>query len=279
MEMGHLLPMLIAKVLRKRVVWILPSSLIKMIEIHKSPLRVVSEYSHNISYALANKIILYSPNLIKEWNLEKYKNKISIAHPHFLDFDKFKIKKKFDERDNLIGYIGRLSEEKGILNFVNAIPKISKEKNNLQFLIGGDGLLREKIEKYLDENDLNDKVKLVGWIPHNGLPDYLNELKLLVIPSYTETGPVIALEAMACGTPIIGTKVGHMADLVRDQETGFILEDNSSQCIARNTIRALNYLELEQIAKNARALVEKEFTYEKAVERYREVLNDIVQDS
>jgi len=52
--------------------------------------------------------------------------------------------------------------------------------------------------------------------------------------------------------------------------------NNSIKCIARNVIRALSHPDLEEIAQNARALVEKEFTYEKAVERYRKVLSDLL---
>ena len=61
---------------------------------------------------LACKIILYSPILIKKWNLEKYQKKIYFAHEHSIDFDKFRIKKELGERSEIIGYVGRLSEER-----------------------------------------------------------------------------------------------------------------------------------------------------------------------
>ena len=67
-------------------------------------------------------------------------------------------------------------------------------------------------------------------------------------------------------------EVGAIPDIIKDGETGFIMEDNSSECIAENVIRALNYLNLEQISINVRDLIEEEFTYEKAVEKYREIL-------
>ena len=81
---------------------------------------------------------------------------------------------------------------------------------------------------------------------------------------------------MACGTPVLATPVGAIPDVVKDGETGFIMEDNPAVCIARNVIRALEHPELEKIVKNARELIEKDFTYEAAVERYRKILGSIL---
>ena len=79
---------------------------------------------------------------------------------------------------------------------------------------------------------------------------------------------------MACDTPVLATPVGGIPDVIKDGETGFIMENNSPECIAENEIRALEHPELEKIVKNARNLVEEEFTYEAAVERYKKILED-----
>ena len=270
-----LLPMLTAKLFKKDVTLVFGGSDIESVKAQSEVLSKPIEMLVKINLALSNRVVLYSPNLIKEWNLGKYKNKILIAPRHFLDFDKFKIKKKFDERDNLIGYIGRLSEEKGTLNFVKAIPEIMKERDDINFLIVGDGQLRDKIEEYLNKENLNNTVKIEGWIPHDELPDYLNELKLIVLPSYTEGLPNIMLEAMACGTPILATPVGAIPDVITDGETGFILWDNSPECIAGNVIRTLNQSDLDKIVKNAKELVENRYTYEAAVNRYKKIFEEI----
>jgi len=273
MEAGALLPMLTARLAGKKVVWALPSSLVQMVEHHKGPLSNVLVWLQTVDYRLSNRIILYSESLIKKWRLEKYRNKISIACEYFLDLDEFKVQKPLNERDNLIGYIGRLSQEKGTLNFLEAMPKVVETCDGATFLIGGDGQLRPQVEEYA--NRLSNRVKFVGWIPHDELPRYLNDLRLLVVPSYTEAGPYVAFEAMACGTPVLGTAVGLMADMLSDGENGFIMENNSPECIARNVVRALNDPNLEQIARNARNLVETEFSFEKAVDRYRGILDSL----
>ena len=273
---GLLLPMLIAKLLRKNVVIVSAGSGFKVARAQKDPLARVSALLQAINYHLVDQIILYSERLVEEHGLQKYKRKISIAPKHFLDFDTFKSKRGFNERANLVGYIGALSKAKGIPNLLEAIPKVLEKENRIDFLIGGDGQFRDKIEQFLGEQNLNNKAKFVGWIPHDELPNYLNELKLLVLPSYTEGLPNIMLEAIACGTPVLATPVGAIPDVIKDGETGFIMEDNSPECIAQNIIRALNHPNLDQIAKAARKLVEKEYTYEAAVERYRGILDSLL---
>jgi glycosyltransferase involved in cell wall biosynthesis len=270
-----LLPMLTAKLFRKKVILAFAESSMHMLRSANDNLFKPVKILSTINCELVDEIIIYSEKLIKEWNLQRYRNKICIAYQHFLDFDNFKTKKKLDERENLVGYIGRLSEEKGVLTFIKSIPEILKEKDDLKILIGGDGQLRDEIEKYLDEENLNDKVKLLEWIPHDKLPDYLNALKLLVLPSYTEGLPNIILEAMVCGAPVLATPVGAITDVIKDGETGFIMEDNMPECITKNVIRALEHTNLDEIVKNARKFVEREFTYEMAVEQYRKILEDI----
>jgi glycosyltransferase involved in cell wall biosynthesis len=145
----------------------------------------------------------------------------------------------------------------------------------INFLIGGDGPLQNWLEEYMSRANLNTRIKLVGWIPHDELPDHLNQTKLLVLPSYTEALPNIILEAMACGTPVLSTAVGAIPDIIRNGETGFIMQDNSPDCIARDIVRALEHPGLEQITDRARTLVKSEFTYEAAVERYRKILDTL----
>ena len=270
-----LIPMLTAKLLTKKVILVSGGSTLQISKSANDNLSKHVKILERINRSFSDHIIIYSSNLIKEWDLESYRDKISIAHKHFLDFDKFKIKREFDERENLVGYIGRLSDEKGALNFVEAIPQIIKERSDVEFLIGGDGQLQNEIEKYLDENNLTDKVKLAGWIPHDELPDYLNELKLVVLPSYTEGLPNLMLEAMACGTPVLATPVGAIPDVITDNETGFIMASNSPECIVKNVIRVLEHSNTEMIVENAKVLVEREFTYVAAVERYRRILANV----
>lgn len=225
------------------------------------------------SYFFANYLIIYSKILIKDWDLQKYEKKIFIASEHLINFDEFKVMKNYNEKSNIIGFVGRLDEEKGVINFVKAISQIHED--NLFIEIVGDGKLRKYINNYIIENNLNDRVIVSGWVSHEELPAVLNNFKLLVLPSYTEGLPNILLEAMACGTPVLTTPVGIINDIIVDLETGFIMENNDPLCIAENIDRALNFQNHDQIIKNGIRLVRDRFELVNAKKKYELILKKV----
>ena len=208
--------------------------------------------------------------------MEKHQKKTFIAHEHLIDFKNFTITKEYTKRPKTIGFIGRLSQEKGIMNFIKALSEVLKEKQEYHYLIGGDGLLHDKILDYIKVNNLEDAVTTTGWITHDKLPEYLNQLRLLVVPSYTEGLPNIILEAMACGTPVLVTPVGAIPDIIQDRKTGFIIKNNTPSVIAKGIIKAIEYPKVESIIENAQKLVQKQFNFSAAVKQYTTIIQDVL---
>jgi len=266
--------------MRGRAVFILMSGnfLDPSVAVAASDFPKITTPLYKASHLLSNHIVLYS-DFIEEWDLEKYREKIIIAQRHFVNFDEFRLKINLELRDNVVGYVGRLSAEKGIRNFVEAIPKALVMRPDMKFLIIGEGPLQDEIRISLEKYAVDSEVKLTAWIPHSELPDFLNQLKLLVIPSYTESGPMILFEAMACGTPVLATAVGSIPDAINDKETGFLLQDNSPPRIAKQIEEALSDPNLEQIAVNARNLVQSKYSYERVVKIWANVLRTIEKDA
>lgn len=270
-----ILPVFGAKLMGSKIVFPLAASIKGSAKAQNNWLNNLLILFESITLEFADFVILYSRNLISSWDLDQYSSKILIAHRHFLNFEAFTVITPLTDRPQLIGYIGRLSGEKGVQHFVQALPAILSVREDLHVLIGGDGQLKESIEASLQEGDIAARVDLPGWISHNDLPRYLNQLRLLVLPSYTEGLPNIMLEAMACGTPVLATPVGAVPDVIIDGKTGFILEDNSPESIAESVARALSSPDLERIAEAGRRFVEENFTFERVVERWKEVLDEI----
>jgi glycosyltransferase involved in cell wall biosynthesis len=271
------LPVLTCKLFRKPVILYLAGSEIKIAEQNKSWAAGIFISMQKMNYRLANIIVVYSQRLISEWNLVKFAGKIVIAHEHIIDFKEFQTKKSHRNRTYQVGYIGRLSEEKGILSLVEAIPAVLGVNKNINFFIGGDGQLMESVKKYINDNSLQKKVTLGGWINHNDLPSCLNDIQLLVIPSFTEGLPNIMLEAMVCGTAVLASSVGAIPDIIRNEETGFILKDNSSNAIAGNILKALSNPYLEQIAIKGSLFIKSEFEIQKTIDRFKKVIEHVMR--
>ncbi len=264
------LAILAAKILGRKVLILMSGNFLDP-SVAESDFPKITSQLFKASRLLSDRIILYS-DLVKQWNLERYRKKVIIAHRHFLNFNEFQFKDNLERRDNVVGYVGRLEPQKGVLNFVEAMPKTLAKRKDVKFLIIGEGKQEDDVCALVDEYSLTSNVKRFRWVPHNELPDRLTNLKLLVLPSNHEGLPNIMLEAMACGTPVLATPVDAIPDVIKDGETGFFLRDNSPTCIAQGIVATLSYPNLRQIAINARNLVENEFRYENVVKTWADIL-------
>lgn len=279
----EVIPILLMKLMRKRTIVMAGGSAWKSGDkIYRERLfglggfvfPIILRILERIGFTLTNRIVVQSTSVIDFLDLGRFRQKIA-SGGEYIDTNIFQKKNELKVRKNLIGYIARLSEGKGVINFIKSMPVVVRKSKNVEFLIGGHGPLQSKIRDMIKENKISQNAKLVGYIPRNELVNSLNELKLFVLPSYSEGLPIGVLEAMACGTPVLATPVGGIPDVIKDGESGFILENNSPEGIAENIISALSQPNLDEIAENARKIIKEEYSYEAAVERYRKILENI----
>lgn len=277
-------PMVIAKSTRKKVVYIYPGAgvvekAVNMTYSNKSgavqkTLLLIVNTLERINCKFSNKIVVLSlKNSSVVFN--KYSGKVIQSSRFFVNTEFFNITKDMKKRKTIVGFVGRLSEEKGISNFIEAVPLILKQFEDIKFAVIGDGPLVYSLQKKITEYRLKKVITMLGYVPHHEIAKSLNNFKLIVIPSTYEVGPQALLEAMACGTPVLATPVGIIPEVIEDGGNGFIMEDNSPECIARNLIRALNHPNLGNISMTARRLVEEEYTYQAAVDRYHRIITSL----
>lgn len=228
----------------------------------------LSMAAEKIDCFLSDQIAVESVSVASFMGLANY-GKIAINGGMYVNTGLFRISEKTEDRSNLIGYVGRLTVAKGVMGLVEAMPLILKQRLDVEFVVAGEGRLFDWIRAEIENKDLKPKVRLDSWLSHHELPELLNQLKLFLLPSYSEGLPAIVLEAMACGVIVLVTPVGGMPDLIKDGETGFILENNSPECIARTVVKALEHPDLDKIAGNARKLIEDEYDYQAMVEKCR----------
>lgn len=208
--------------------------------------------------------------------LEKYGNKVLSEGARFVNRSLKDSIIEYNSRDNIVGYIGRIRKEKGIVDFMKAIPLILEKNKDVKFLIVGDGDLIHWVKKEARNiiEEYNVEINVTGWIPEDKFAHYLCQLKLLVLPTnHAEGLPTIILESMFVEVPVLTTSVGAIPDVIIDECTGFFLQDTSPECIANGVMRALNNPKSDTIIHNARNLVENKYAYDAAVERFRLLIN------
>lgn len=280
---GYILSMLLLKLIGKKSIILSFTSLAKSSNIsrngtnHDKPGRFhfwIIRMAEKLSLQICDRIWCESDNVITFGGLDRYRSKITICGSLYIDTNLFNIRSKPSSRVKLVGYIGRLEADKGVSQIIDALPEIHTKQGNVGFLIGGGGPLLDKIEKW-QRGHPEITLKLAGWIPYSEIPRYLNELKLIVLPSYSEGVPNIVLEAMSSGAVVIATPVGGIPDLIKDGSTGFIMEDNSPQQISRTVIRALEHPDLDIIAQRARRIIEENHSYEAVKSMYARGLNQV----
>lgn len=166
-----------------------------------------------------------------------------------------------------VGLVGRLAPEKGVDLFLRAIAGIRSELSLVRFIVVGDGPERATLEQLRDKLDLNGLVTLSGR--SDQMPAIYASLDVMVSASRQEGMPMALLEGMASARPIIATTVGEVPALIRDQETGLLVEPGDSTQLGRAILSLLtSSADRHRLGVNARAFVEEHFSAAKMTAAY-----------
>ena len=129
--------------------------------------------------------------------------------------------------------VGRLCEQKGQLLLVEAAALLAAEGLDFELVLGGDGEMRPDIEGALERLGRAAKVRLTGWISSAQVRNELAAARAMVLPSFAEGLPVVIMEALAVGRPVLSTYVAGIPELVRDGVEGWLFEAGSTAAAAR----------------------------------------------
>jgi D-inositol-3-phosphate glycosyltransferase len=130
----------------------------------------------------------------------------------------------------IILFVGRIDPLKGIDRLLTALPKLNTGQNLKLLVIGGDEDSQpevERLQRLSRSLHIQDSVTFAGIVEQKELPLYYSAADVCVIPSYYESFGLVALESLACGTPIVATRVGGIESVVRQGQNGYMVEDNA----------------------------------------------------
>ncbi len=138
----------------------------------------------------------------------------------------------------LIGIVARLVPIKGHTYFLEAAKQVIEKWPNVQFVVVGDGELRNALEQYTDTLEIRSHLHFLGW--RRDLPEIYADLDLVVLSSLNEGSPVALIEAMAASKPVVAPEVGGVEDLVLHEKTGILVPPKDSYALAQGILRLLS---------------------------------------
>ena len=263
-------------------------SLVEIPQVASTRLRVEREILER-----ANCVVATSPQEQETLrSLVSTRGQIEII-PCGTDTDNFRLTSKAHARTQLklgthekvILYVGRFDERKGIETLVRAFVLLKeKDLQNLKLIIVGgssanmpDGDERKRIENIVNDLGLTDYTLFAGRIGHDILPLYYTAADVCVIPSYYEPFGLVAIEAMACGVPVVASNVGGLKFTIIPEETGLLVEPKDIEAFANGIHRILfDDLWVRKMRKQASANVNQRFSWTGVTiqlsELYRHVL-------
>ncbi len=174
----------------------------------------------------------------------------------------------FQPTDQVVLYVGRFDPRKGIETLVRSCGLIKQNANLRLVIVGGsdaekaDGHERQRIEQLVEELGLTDRTIFAGRVGHDRLPLYYTAADVCVIPSHYEPFGLVAIEAMACGTPVVASDVGGLKFTVVPEETGLLVPPKETAAFATAIQRILSdELWARKLRKRASERVQQNFSW------------------
>jgi glycosyltransferase involved in cell wall biosynthesis len=174
--------------------------------------------------------------------------------------------------------VGRLCEQKGQLLLLEACRSLKDNGLEFQLVLAGDGEMRPEIERMIRAYDLNENVKITGWISSKKVRDEILASHAMVLPSFAEGLPVVIMEAMALRRPVISTFVAGIPELVIHGQNGWLVPAGSVSELSKAIQVMLNtsVAQLKEMGDAAYARVRQrhdiDIEAEKLAELFRESL-------
>lgn len=186
----------------------------------------------------------------------------------------------FNGNKNIL-FVGRLEPLKGIDRLLMAMTYLENRGGTRLLVIGGDGNSQheiERLQRLSRELHIQDSVIFLGLIKQEKLPLYYSAADVCVVPSYYESFGLVALESLACGTPVVATDVGSARSVIRQAETGYVVTDSSPHRLAQKISLLLSKPEADAESIGLMRASVAGFSWsgiaEMMVKEYRKVLAD-----
>jgi len=235
----------------------------------------------------ADKLIVIS-NPLKDWGLRLGigKKEQYVLIYSGIEIDKFKVnidvnkkKEEFGIRPDelVVGVVAKLWEGKGHECVLKAAKDVIKKVPNVRFMFVGEGYLYRSLKELRDKLGLTDYVIFTGF--RKDIPQITSIFDVAVLASYFEGLGRVILEAMACGVPVVATKVGGIVDVVEDGITGFLIPPRNVDALSESLIKLLTNENLrKELGNNAKKRIDERFSSQTMIDEIDSLYRSLTQN-
>jgi len=202
----------------------------------------------------------YGQSQLYRWSKYDQWSKIHIVHcgvdQAFLNYPEQAI----PEQPRLV-CVGRLSEEKGQLLLIDAASNLAEAGLDFKLVLVGDGELRTQIENAIRKLNLENQIEITGWASNTKVIQEIIAARAMVVASFGEGLPVVIMEALALGRPVISTQIAGIPELVETGVCGWLVPPGSVEALsmAMSTVIQAPVAKLEQMGKIGAARVKEQY--------------------
>jgi glycosyltransferase involved in cell wall biosynthesis len=169
--------------------------------------------------------------------------------------DKYRLKirnqLKIAEQDTVILFAGRLSRKKQVHLIIEALYRGRQKGLDWKLVIAGEGPLKKDLKEQTKRLKLTAWVHFIGSVSNNQIPAIYNSADVVALPSKDEGIPMMLLEALACGIPVVATNVGGIPEIIKSNLNGVIIAEQNADCLFEGIERCLKMnWEKEAIVKS-----------------------------
>ncbi|WP_462155378.1 glycosyltransferase family 4 protein [Pseudoalteromonas piscicida] len=183
-----------------------------------------------------------------------------------------KLKESRESSEVTFGFVGRLATEKGIDFLLRSIQLLQGRPRvlNFKFVIAGEGPLKAGMESYAKQAGLRN----IEFLGHIEASKVFKQIDCLILPSKTEACPLVILESMSLGMPVIATKVGGVPELIEDGESGFLIQSGNEQELVSAMLNIIENDRFKSMSSSAKSLYSKSFNNVIFKNKYVEVFSN-----
>jgi len=249
--------------------------------------RIYNSIGLNYVLKSADKIIITQPGYLDSSSyLQKYKDKIEVV-PTGVDLDKFQpIKVSEDRNSPVIFFLSVLDEfhkYKGLDYLLSALKIVKIKIPKVKLIIGGEGVLQNHYQEMAANMGLNDNVEFAGFISDEEIAEYYSQANVFVLPSISslqEGFGIVALEALACETPVITTEIVGVAHDLTQIKGGIVVPPKDTEKLVDAILEILGDVGLQkEMGRRGRKLVEEKYTWNSVASSIEKIYKNIVSKS